>query len=186
MRHFVHVTPQSQFVLEHYLNIFLEIERINLGQENLKLFKPGTPHWEEHFSKVSPLDRTDKTRLVIRYCFSLSGIMTSSATNTGQMVRFILLLFSIKPNSIWLSAYFLNIAGLGLTSLDDMDCVLHEKRVEMVKQQSCDWVIDSWLRLLWDWRRVCTGTKLTCGSSGYSVTCILLHSLAQEPEICTF
>lgn len=44
---------QSYFVLQHHLNIFLEIERINLGQENLKLFKPGTPHWEEHFSKVS-------------------------------------------------------------------------------------------------------------------------------------
>lgn len=35
--------------------MFLKIEKINLGQENLKLFKPGTPHWEENVSKVSLL-----------------------------------------------------------------------------------------------------------------------------------
>lgn len=35
--------------------MLLEIEKINLGQEDLKLFKPGTPHWEENVPKVSLL-----------------------------------------------------------------------------------------------------------------------------------
>lgn len=55
---------------------------------------------------------------VIRYCFSSSGIMTSSAASQhradGAAGDFILLLFSIKPNSVQLSAYFLKLADLGL------------------------------------------------------------------------
>lgn len=57
---------------------------------------------------------------VIRYCPSLSGIMTSSTTNIRQVVHFILLLSSIKLNSVQLLAYYLNSASLWLMSLDNV------------------------------------------------------------------
>lgn len=148
-RHYVHLTPQSITFCTpaSFEHIFRNWEN-QFRSGKPKIIQARDPSLGRTFFQGLPLDHTDKTLLLIRYCLSLSGIMTFSATNTGQMVRFILLLFSIKPNSIWLSAYFLNLAGLGLTSVDDMDRVLHENSVEMSKQQSCDWLIDSWLRLL--------------------------------------
>lgn len=58
--------------------MFLEIERVNLGQANLKLFMPGTPYWDENFSKVTLLI------VLILHVFC------------NQISRFILLLSSVK------------------------------------------------------------------------------------------
>lgn len=98
-----------------FLFIFLEIEGINLGQENF--VQPSDALlWRKSFQGVSfSLRRSHwySECSVIRYCFSSSGIRTSSTTNIGQMVHFILLLFSIKLNTTQPWAHFLNLAGLG-------------------------------------------------------------------------
>lgn len=85
---------------------------------------PETPRWEENYSKLS---------LSFALAFSIGLIFQVLCNqillllvwhhdfNIRQMVHFILLLDSLKPNFVQLSADFPDLSPLGLMLLYDMD-----------------------------------------------------------------